>query len=698
MEGEELVNYDPVEFVSGAILSGPGNAIWDDIFDWIASAVTSITSAVADYINSAVTRIKDAVATAVGYLLSPIRTALEWVESRLGAVWDWVVDIYQAVRDWISDAYNTVSSAVSSAIATVASWISSGVTQVRTWVSTEVGQVLPWITTTISNLSSTISAWFGETWGRITAAGADIMRNIASWIVDIRTDLSTFVSTITGQVSTSFDWLSTWMTENIVKPMDLWWDRFLGRIFDFGAWVGKLFDAIWGWFSEDIPGSSPRWEGIADSIGNWFYYWFGWYAEQWVADPAKQAFRVLETGLGWLGDIFNTITTTFMEALEGLIAGMGPTNPDIATDNYKSLASVGMTALAGLAGMTLASSWMKPLGGAGMGQIAAMIYDMTNYKVITGAAVTALTVAAIRTPLTYHFNDLFRPYLLDRRDFQELLSRRAFREPDALQNPELSESVRVLTAGDGKAYESKLIAYYGYPDIYHGLFRELANSRLGYFPLAGIARTGFFDRTWFTEALNRSGYSQTSVEALIVMYEKMVDEGVQGSMSGAAVKRFKEGLTTEDQFRGEMTLLGYSEQQFPKYLSAAKMDYAYDYTMDLVSAYRDAVRKGHIDLDGYRGSLLNLGMVPERVEGYLLRERARLKPTEALIPLAPPTVVYETDAGKVVVDTTRRRRRKLLITRDQEIATFIELGMEPGYATALADNDDVRLAEKGGEE
>lgn len=356
-----------------------------------------------------------------------------------------------------------------------------------------------------------------------------------------------------------------------------------------------------------------------------------------------------------------------------------------------------MTALAGLAGMTMAGSWLKPLGGAGMGQIAAMIYDMTNYKVITGAAITALTVAAIRTPLTYHFNELFRPWLLSPMDFRQLMSRQAFRDPEALQNPELVTSVGVMTGGDGLAYENRMIGYQGYPAAYYGFFKELANTPLRYFPLAGIARTGFFEKTWFTEALHRSGYSKTAIDALMVMYEKMVDEAVQGTMSGAAVKRFKEGLTTEDQFYGEMTLLGYSDQQFPKYLAAAKMDYAYDYTMDLVSAYRDAVRKGNLGLDGYRGALSGLGMVPERVEGYVFRERARLKPTEPLTPLAPVTPVYETDAGKVSADTARRKRRKLLITRDQEIATFVQLGMEPAYATALADNDDVRLAEKGGE-
>ncbi|MBA7560970.1 hypothetical protein ES708_02604 [subsurface metagenome] len=698
MEAEELANYNPVEFVSGLILSGPEDSIFDDIFDWIANAIKSIVSGVTDFIDKAVGWIVSGVKTAVSYLVSPIRSAIDWVKSRLGSVWDWVKDVYYAVRDWVKDAYDTIRSAVSSVIDVVSSWISSGVKQLQSWVSSGVSQVLPWITTAVSNLSSTISAWFSETWSKITAAGADISRNIAIWIADIRTDLSTVISTITGQLATSFDWLSSWMTESIVKPMGLWWDQFLSRIFNFGDWVGKLFDAIWAWLSEDIPGSSPRWEGIADAVGDWIWYWFGWYANMWVTDPGKAIFKALEGGLGWLGDIFNYVVTAFMEALEGFVAQLGPTNPDIATDHYRSLSSVGMTALAGLAGMTLASSWMKPLGGAGMGQIAAMIYDMTNYKVITGAAITALTVAAIRTPLTYHFNELFRPYLIRDGDFFELMSRKAWTDPEDLQNPELTTSVMALTGGNGEAYERKLIGYYGYPAVYHGLFRELANAPLRYFPLAGIARTGFFERVWFTEALSRSGYSRTAKDALMVMYKKMVDEDVKGAMSGAAVKRFKEGLTTEEQFEGDMTLLGYTADQIPKYLVAAKMDYAYDYTMDLISAYRDAIRKGNLSFDGYRTALLDLGIVPERVEGYVLRERARLKPTEALTPIAPATPTYETDAGKIEVDTTRRQRRKLLITRDQEIAAFVLLGMEPGYATALANNDDVRLAEKGGEE
>ncbi|MBA7570531.1 hypothetical protein ES708_12283 [subsurface metagenome] len=132
-------------------------------------------------------------------------------------------------------------------------------------------------------------------------------------------------------------------------------------------------------------------------------------------------------------------------------------------------------------------------------------------------------------------------------------------------------------------------------------------------------------------------------------------------------------------------------------LAAGRLDYATDYLRDLIAAYRDAVRKGNLSIDGYRNRLIELGVVPERAVGYMVREIARLKPEEVAGVIAPPTPYYETDAGKIEVDTIRRHRRKLLISRDEEITAFLDIGMPVDQATALADNDDVRLAEKGGE-
>jgi hypothetical protein len=112
----------------------------------------------------------------------------------------------------------------------------------------------------------------------------------------------------------------------------------------------------------------------------------------------------------------------------------------------------------------------------------------------------------------------------------------------------------------------------------------------------------------------------------------------------------------------------------------------------MVAAYRDAAAKGQISLDDFRGALRGLGLVPERIEAYVLRLRARLDPAGPLKPVGPPKPAYQTDAGQVEVDTLKRKRQKGIISRDQEIAGLQGLGVPIDHATAVADNDDARLA------
>ena len=175
-------------------------------------------------------------------------------------------------------------------------------------------------------------------------------------------------------------------------------------------------------------------------------------------------------------------------------------------------------------------------------------------------------------------------------------------------------------------------------------------------------------------------------------------EELRGMFGGVAMSRYREGLTDELGFADELRLLGYPETDIPRYQAAGRLAYALDYWRDLLAAWRDAVRKGNMSIEVYAGKLAETGLVPERVAGYVLREIARLKPEEALKVTVIPKAYYETDEGRVDIDTIRRLRRKLRITRDQEIGYLRELGMPVALATSYADNDDARLAEKGEEE
>lgn len=175
-------------------------------------------------------------------------------------------------------------------------------------------------------------------------------------------------------------------------------------------------------------------------------------------------------------------------------------------------------------------------------------------------------------------------------------------------------------------------------------------------------------------------------------------EELRGMFGSAAMARYREGLTDEASFAEELRLLNYPDRDIPRYLAGGRLAYALDYWRDLKAAWVDAVRKGNMSIEAYAGKLAETGLVPERVAGYVLREIARLKPEEALKYAPVPKAYYETDEGKIDVDTIRRLRRKLKITREQEIVYLQELGMPLDMAKSVANNDDARLAEKGEEE
>lgn len=165
-----------------------------------------------------------------------------------------------------------------------------------------------------------------------------------------------------------------------------------------------------------------------------------------------------------------------------------------------------------------------------------------------------------------------------------------------------------------------------------------------------------------------------------------------------ARRRYREGFTTRESFIAELKALQAPPDQEELEIIAGDLEAAYDYAMDLIAVYREAFRKGNIGIATFAELIAAVVVVPERAETYVARELARLKPEEA--PSLGPVVkqYYETDAGKVDVDTIRRQRRKQLIDHNTEVVQLVNLGMSGDQAEAIALNDDVRLAEKGGED
>jgi hypothetical protein len=498
----------------------------------------------------------------------------------------------------------------------------------------------------------------------VTASVSQLIASIAQTVV------GTF-GALSAQVQSNFTWITGWLATSIPQILGAWWDSFIGKVFDFGSWVGKLFDAVSAWVTRDIPGYSPWWQMLLKTLfPQWSMFFFTQPGEQYKG-PIQSTFDTINVSLGWLGKLFNKVVSDFTDGIVGWVGDKGPIDPSGALARFNDISGIGMTVLAGLAGMTLASMWLKPLGDVGLGHIAAMVYDMTNYKLITGALIGVLVSTAIRAPLTYFYNNKFRPAIPSIRELSDMYT---------------DES---LTRAEFGQY----LAYHGIADAWHDKYAGIAYRAMSPYQLKTAAQDGSFDEGIFSRELTHAGFRPETKKMLLDSFRKASMTNIKTYSVSSATYRFKKGFTNEQQFTSELQLSQVGDAMLPVYLALTRLDYASDYLTDLETAYQNAVRSGQIGVDEYRQALLDLGMVPDRVEGKVFIEQARIKPSAALGPVAGAKAYYLTDAGKIIIDTNRRRRRAGNITRDQELAAFSNIGMPVDLAAAYADNDDARLKE-----
>ncbi|MBA7567765.1 hypothetical protein ES708_09482 [subsurface metagenome] len=266
---------------SALILSGPDDSIFDDIWDWIQNAVSSVGRIVADWVSSAWSAITNAVTTWVTWIWNSV---WPWLKS----IWDWII----SVRDTLVE-----------------------------WVSTKVGELWNWITTSLSNLGVTIGTWFSEQWSRIWALFTAWGENIAGFFASQAELIGSYWSEWYKQRTEEWTEMQTWMTENILGPLTAWWDQFLERVFDVGKWIGGLLDGIVAWLMEDVPGHSPRFTAIFETIGDWFLTWFVKFPQYMFENfPEKVAYG-LSTSLRSVGlQKFNTPYGSFWGVFSSVVS------------------------------------------------------------------------------------------------------------------------------------------------------------------------------------------------------------------------------------------------------------------------------------------------------------------------------------------------------------------------------------------
>lgn len=193
-----------------------------------------------------------------------------------------------------------------------------------------------------------------------------------------------------------------------------------------------------------------------------------------------------------------------------------------------------------------------------------------------------------------------------------------------------------------------------------------------------LARYGLVDKEFLLTALKNVGLREDYRD---ILADLMLAQGMMTDLS----KRYSNKWINSDEVKAELKVSGMSQVIQDRIYSWVIKNAGPERTKDPRSLTEALIVKGvkKGDLTWEEGV--------ERLMAMNYNEE------EANLRLAIDIEVVEAEPTSeltVRTDTIRRQRRQRLISRDQEIASLLDLGLEVGLATAYADNDNLRLVKE----
>jgi len=563
-----------------------------------------------------------------------------WFEK---ATWYWT-----RLKGWVDNAIESFFATARTywdAVSTRVSLVMEHFFDTARWFWEKVQAATEWIAVKFTELRSWVSTKWDEFWEKWEP-------RMAYW---------------TGQILGIWDKMTPWLSLKFQETQDATAQQLQAGY----QWSTGKFDEVKGFITENITDPLrdffAGWiQAIKDAMraaldAAWGMFWSAW--EKMITFFNREILGRVIGAFKWLADLFMDAINAFWDAIKGWVEHHSPITPEQAVPSaFGIMGIMGLSAI-GLSAMVIGGEAMHPLKEMGLGHIAAMIGDVVNFRTISGAIMGAFIGTAIRTPLTYYVNRWLRPVLPDRREIMEMRGHQLI---------------------DREVF-TKVLGYHGIGDQWHDLYEEMAFSGLGYFGLRAIADSGYFDKGLFERDLKHRRYPQETIDALLVMFESMSTGEAKAMFSSYAITGFKEGHFDETTLRDILAMLGYKQPGLDRIVFAAWLAYEIDYRSDLLSGYREAFRKDQITEDEYRSSLRELPIVPERVDSYLFLDTVK-KIGKIPVPKLPPAY-YETAEGKLRVTTARRLWRAGVIGDRELVSSLVDYEMPSSMADAVLEEE-----------
>jgi hypothetical protein len=642
-----------------------------------------------------------------------------WVAAVAGQVYSIIKPYFDSVYSWISTAVSDIVSQIDTLITPILDWIQGVIAPILAGVEAAILPVWDWIDAAVSSITDIVSLAIGNIWTSLSSAFDALSSNISAYFSELTSSIAGFAADIGARVSAINDWFSN----EFIDPFLDWLVQFPGKIADtvvtffkgqwnliweywstdnkwmylaggmiiaalggglllaapaIGAaliaalhWLGVTLLALWpaiAGFLTDLTLNIAVWVAtFSPALADWLLAALPaigtWFMSSLLPLIGSGAVLTL-AATGALAPIVHNLITPAMDSIFNWIASRGQATPVSGADVSGGIAQIAEFTVTGLAAMTLAGEMLSPLKQLGLGNIAAMIYDLIDYKSLTTAFMGVLAYTYIKTPLTYYYNKLARPNKPDERALGTM----------AMQYIISSDEYR---AG---------MQWYGYQDkVIDEMYGTVHRQPTPYM-LRSLAEAGLLEDDLLDYVLHQSGYDAKTIPLITQMMHNLAATSQAALSTSTAMSRFREGFDNEDALMQNLTALGVSDKMLSRYVFAAQLQYQFDYQSDLKTFYIDAYHRRDIEEDELRTNLTTAGFNPERLD--LVVSAQKIKRLAAPKAASDPTLTLQEE-------TIRARRKKNLITRAEEIGALVAIGQEISFATAIADNDDVALTPAG---
>jgi hypothetical protein len=569
--------------------------------------------------------ILDGVSSVTGIIGQGILDRVLWLKDRISEGWTWITDQVSAKVDWLRDRVGELTAAVQAALTEKLGWLRDRISEGWAWIVDQVLGKVDWLRERVVEVGAGISqglqervSWLHDRAGELWASVSQGVIDRTSWLHDRLSEGLTWVgeqlTALGGNIIASFvrafDDAASTIIGGIVKPLQ-----------DFASWL---------------------WEAIASG------------ARTVAGFLSEKVISPIADGLRGLGDFI-------MKGLGGILeAAMGIFSKPLGTPGPEAIGTVS-TVVGRLMGFgvsmavpIIAGELVHPLKNMGLGQVSAMLYDMSGFGRIAGALTYEIAYNSYILPLRQDMKAMFTPEIPESVDlirfvvrevipvdeFKAAMLRHGYSEHWAAAYwqahwvlPPLNSVYEAFHRGTvDEAFVRSFLVLADYEAKYHDLLLSTIYTLIPRVDLRYGWEVGALSDEDLYGLLRKQGFDDAGATAEVTIQKRRVLESELNTMRGEAVSDYVDGFITQEQLASNLAATGLRPELVAYRVAAAVLRRQRAERKEQVTSYKTLYLKGGYTVSEAIGDLKAIGVTQEEAVSTLqawevLRKPARVVET-----------------------------------------------------------------------